>query len=110
MRILVFFISFFIFKIYYCQKTTLDNIQLIYPSTTIEAKKEINNYLLLHPHKKEYFNSIVDSNYILLTGKQYLPIKNYIENYNANENFKEFLDYKNKWYLRYYNIENLFNL
>jgi len=52
----------------------------------------------------------VDSNYILLTGKQYFPVKNYIENYNANENFKEFLDYKNKWYLRYYNMENLFNL
>ena len=111
MRILIFFISFFVFKICYCQKITPNNnIQLIYPKTTIEAKKEIKNHLLLHPHKKEYFNSIVDSNYILLTGKQYLPIKNYIENYNANENFKEFLDYKNKWYLKYYNIENLFNL
>ena len=110
MRILFFFVSFFVMKISYSQKTTLNNVQLIYPKTTIEAKKEINNYLLLNPQKKEYFKSILDSNYIFLTEKQYLPIKNYIENYNSNDNFKEFLDFKNKWFIRYYKIENIFNL
>ena len=52
----------------------------------------------------------LDSNSIFLTNKQYLPIKNYIENYNSNDNFKEFLDFKNKWFIRYCNIENIFNL
>ena len=110
MRILFFFISFFVIEISYCQKKTLKNVQLIYPKTTIDAKKEINSYLLLNPQKKKYFKSILDSNYIFLTEKQYLPIKNYIENYNSNDNFKEFLEFKNKWFKRYYNIENIFNL
>ena len=110
MKILFFFISFFVIKISYCQKTTSNNIQLIYPKTTIEAKKEINSYLLLNPQKKEYFKSILDTNFIFLTEKQYLPIKNYIESYNSNDNFKEFLDFKNKWFIKYYNIENIFNL
>ncbi len=111
MRILVFFISFFVFEICYSQKiSTTNSLQLIYPKTTIEAKKEINNYLLLNPQKKEYFKSILDSNYIFLNKKQYLPIKNYVENYNSNDNIKEFLDFKNKWFIRYYNIENIFNL
>ena len=110
MRILIFFISFFVFKICYCQKITPNNnIQLIYPKTTIEAKKEIKNHLLLNPQKKEYFKSIIDSNYILLTEKQFLPVKKYIENYNENENYKEFLIFKKKGFLKYYNIEKLIN-
>lgn len=109
MRILFFFISFFVIEICYCQKTKSNNIQLIYPKTNIEAKKEINSYLLLNSQKKEYFKSILDINSIFLTNKQYLPIKNYIENYNSNDNFKEFLDFKNKWFIRYCNIEDIFN-
>ena len=110
MRILFFFISFFLFKFCYCQKTiSNNNIQLIYSKTTNEAKKEIKNYLFSHPQKKEYFKSIIDSNYILLTEKQFLSIKKYIENYNENENYKEFLIFKKKWFLKYYNIEKLIN-
>jgi len=110
MRILFCFISFFVLQICYCQElTSFNNIQLIYPSTTIEAKKEINNYLRLNPHENEYLKSIVDSNYIFLTAKQYLPIDNYIKNYDNKKNNKEFLNFKINWFLKYYNIEKLFN-
>jgi len=86
-----------------------ENIKLIYPTSTTEAKTEIQDYLKLHPEKKAEFKNELNGDYILLNETQYQPILNYVNSYKltGTEKDNEFLIFKKKWFNRYFPVSRL---
>ena len=104
------FIFFSIIHTHFSQEVNRsENIKLIYPSSTTEAKIEIQNYLKIHPEKKAEFKNELNGNYILLTDSQYQPILNYVNSYEltGTEKDDEFLTFKKDWFDKYFSASRL---
>ena len=93
------------------QSNNNSKVNLIYTSTTIEAKLQIDQFLKANPDKKNEINQLYNKDYIYLTDDQYSPIENYIKTFNKTDSDKtnELNNYKETWFNRYFNIKEILN-
>ena len=113
MKALLFIFYFLVINVTISQNLIRQkNIQLVYPETTIEAVKKIENYIDSVPEIKSKFQNIYSKKYILLTAKQYEPILKYVNEFSSESQEKknEFLVFKENWFDKYYNIKKVFDL
>jgi hypothetical protein len=101
----------FAFIITSAQSNKNNSVNLIYTSTTIEAKLQIDQYLKANPNKKNKINQAYNKNHIYLSDDQYSPIEKYIKNFKKTDSDKtnELNNYKETWFNRYHNIKEILN-
>ena len=93
------------------QSNNNSKVDLIYTSTTIEAKLQIDQFLKANPDKKNKINQLYNKDYIYLTNDQYYPIEQYIKSFKKIDSDKniELNNYKETWFNRYHNVKEILN-